>query len=121
MNVYYFDAMIVGLLAIVLTAAVAIVAVVHGRVAHESVLQRLVALLVPLEVPDHLLLLDKDARVAVQTVEMFPGNTEFISQIYRPIFLQFNLNKFDEKCRKLFFLNSKKITKKFTKIVIIHL
>ncbi len=77
MKVYYFDAMIVGLLAIVLAAAVAIVTVVHGRVAHESVLQRLVALLVPLEVPDHLLLLDKDARVAVQTVEMFPEKIHF--------------------------------------------
>lgn len=69
---YYHDAVVVGLLAVVGASAVAVVAVVAGRVAHESVLERLVALLVPLEVADHLLLLDKHPRVAVQAVEVFP-------------------------------------------------
>jgi hypothetical protein len=40
------------------------------------VLERLVALLVPLEVADHLLLLDKDPRVAVQAVEVFPDTID---------------------------------------------
>ena len=62
-----------GLFAVVGAAAEAVATVVHGRVAHEAVLQRLVALLVPLEVADHLLLLHEDARVAVQTVEVLPG------------------------------------------------
>lgn len=33
-------------------------------------LQRLVSLFVPLEVSDHLLFLDEDSRVAVETMEM---------------------------------------------------
>jgi hypothetical protein len=72
----YHDAVVVGLLAVVGASAVAVVAVVAGRVAHESVLERLVALLVPLEVADHLLLLDKDPRVAVQAVEVFPDTID---------------------------------------------
>ena len=67
------EAVVVGLFAVVGAAAEAVATVVHGRVAHEAVLQRLVALLVPLEVADHLLLLHEDARVAVQTVEVLPG------------------------------------------------
>lgn len=68
------DAVVVGLLAVVLTVVESVRAVVHGRVAHEPVLQRLVALLVPLEVPDHLLLFHEHPRVAVQTVKMLPAS-----------------------------------------------
>lgn len=67
-----FDAMIVGLLLVVRAVGVSVRAVVQRRVPHEAVLQRFVALLVPLEVADHLLLLDEDARVAVQAVEVLP-------------------------------------------------
>lgn len=65
--------MIVGLFAIVRTAAIAVVAVVTRRVAHEAVLQRLVALLVPLEVTDHLFLLDENPRVAIEAMEVLPN------------------------------------------------
>ena len=60
------------LFAIVRTFPVAVVAIIAGRVAHESVLERLVAFLVPLEMANHLLFFDKNARMAVQTVKMFP-------------------------------------------------
>lgn len=69
MNLY---AVVVRLLAIVAAVVVSVAAVVTGRVPHEAVLQGLIALLVPLEVSDHLLLLDKHSRVAVQTMEVFP-------------------------------------------------
>ena len=68
----FLDAVVVRLLAVVRAAAVAVVAVVARRVPHESVLQRLVPLLVPLEVTDHFLFLHKHTRMAIQTVEMFP-------------------------------------------------
>ena len=66
------EAVVVGLLAVVGAGSEPVGAVVHGRVAHESVLQRFVALLVPFKVADHLLLLDKHPRIAVQTVEVLP-------------------------------------------------
>lgn len=69
------DAVIVGLLAIVgtLPAGMPLGAVVGGRVAHEAVLERLVALLVPLEVADHLLLLHEYPPAALQAVEVLPA------------------------------------------------
>lgn len=70
------DAVVVGLLPVVPAAGVAIRAVVARRVPHEAVLQRLVPLLVPLEVTDHLLLLHEYPGVAVQAVEVLPGRKE---------------------------------------------
>lgn len=66
------DAVVVRLLPVVRTlpARVTLGTVVGGRVAHEAVLERLVALLVPLEVPDHLLFLDEDSTAAVEAVEV---------------------------------------------------
>ena len=58
------QAVVVRLLAVVRTGAEALHAVVRRAAAEEAVRQRLVALLVPLEVADHLLLLHEDARVA---------------------------------------------------------
>jgi hypothetical protein len=69
----FLDAMIVCLLLVVGAVAEAVAAVVQRAVPHEAVLERFVALLVPLEVPYHLLLLDEDARVAVEAVEVLPG------------------------------------------------
>jgi len=69
------DAMVMGLLSVVRTrpAGVFLRAVVRWRVSHEAVLQGLVPLLVPLEVPDHLLLLHEHPAAAVQTVEVLPA------------------------------------------------
>lgn len=69
------DAVVVGLLAIVgtLAAGMPLGAVVGGRVAHEAVLEGLVALLVPLEVANHLLLLDEHAAAALEAVEVLPA------------------------------------------------
>ena len=64
--------MIVCLFAIVRTAAVSVVAVIARRITHESVLKWLVAFLVPLKVTDHFLFFDKNPRVAIEAVEMFP-------------------------------------------------
>lgn len=65
-------AVVMRLLSVVraLPGGVPLGAVVGGRVTHESVLQRLVALFVPLEVSYHLLLLDEHAPAAVETVEV---------------------------------------------------
>lgn len=63
--------MIVRLFLVVRAVGVPVGAVVQRAVPHEAVLQGLVPLLVPLEVPDHLLLLDENARVAVKAVEVF--------------------------------------------------
>lgn len=69
------DAMIVGLLSIVRTgpAGMPLRTIVRRRVSHETVLQGLVPLLVPLEVPDHLLLLHEHPTAAVQTMKMLPA------------------------------------------------
>lgn len=69
------DAVVVGLLEVVGAGAhgVPLGAVVRLRVPHEAVLQRVVPLLVPLEVAYHLLLLDKDATAAVEAVEVLPA------------------------------------------------
>lgn len=60
-----FDAVVVRLLLVVRAIGEPVAAVVQGAVTHEAVLEGLVALLVPLEVPDHLLLFYEHARVAV--------------------------------------------------------
>lgn len=69
------DAMIVGLLSIVRTdpAGVLFRTIVHWRVPHETVLQGLVPLLVPLEVPDHFLLLHEHSPATVQTMKVLPA------------------------------------------------
>lgn len=67
-----FDTVIMRLFFIVRAIGIAIRAIVQRAVPHETVLEALVALLVPLEVPDHLLLLEEHARIAVQTVEVLP-------------------------------------------------
>ena len=51
------DAVVVGLLLVVCAVGELVAAVVHGGDPAEAVLERLVHLLVPLAVPDHLLLL----------------------------------------------------------------
>jgi hypothetical protein len=67
-----FETVIVSLFAVVDAGRESPGTVVAGRVSHESMLQRLVPLLVPLEVADHFLLLDEDTAVAVQTVKVLP-------------------------------------------------
>lgn len=59
-----------GLLAIVTAALISIGTVVAGRVSHETVLQALVPLFVPLEVSDHFFFLHEHSRVAVETMEV---------------------------------------------------
>lgn len=61
------NAVIVGLLSIVRAAPAGMLfrTIVRRRVPHEAVLQRFVPLLVPLEVPDHLLLLYEYPAAAV--------------------------------------------------------
>lgn len=66
------DAVIVRLFFIVRAIRVTIRAIVQRAVPHEAVLEAFVALLVPLKVPDHLLLLEEHARVTVETVEVLP-------------------------------------------------
>lgn len=68
--------MVVGLFAVVTASLVPVRTVVAGRVPHETVLQALVSLLVPLEVPDHLLFLHEHSRVAVETVEVLSEKTK---------------------------------------------
>lgn len=68
----FLDAMVMRLFLIVRAIRVPIRAIVQRAVPHETVLQALVAFLVPLEVPDHLLLLQKHSRVTVQAVEVLP-------------------------------------------------
>lgn len=70
----HLDAMIMGLFAIVTASLISVRTVVAGRVPHETVLQALVSLFVPLEVSDHLFLLHEHSRVAVETMEMLPEN-----------------------------------------------
>ena len=48
-----------------------ITTVITWRVPHESMLERLIPLFVPLEVSDHLLFLDEDSGVTVEAVEVF--------------------------------------------------
>ena len=54
------DAVVVSLLLVVLAVGEVVRAVVRGGDSTESVLERFLHLLVPLRVPDHLLLLSKD-------------------------------------------------------------
>lgn len=68
-------AMVVGLLAIVTASLITVGAVVARRVPHETVLQALVPLLVPLEVSDHLLFLHKHSRVTIKTMEVLSAWT----------------------------------------------
>lgn len=72
--------MVVRLLAVVTTVVVAVTAVVTGRVSHEAVLKWLITLLVPLEVSDHLLLLDEHSGVAVQAMEVLPDTQLNVNQ-----------------------------------------
>jgi len=72
----HLDAMIMGLFAIVTASLISVRTVVAGRVPHETVLQALVSLFVPLEVSDHLLFLHEHPRVAVETMEMLPVNKD---------------------------------------------
>lgn len=64
------QAMVVRLLAMVRAVGEALDALVDGRTAKEAMGERFVALLVPLEVPNHLLLLHEDARVARLRIAM---------------------------------------------------
>lgn len=73
----YLNTMIVRLFAVVGAARVPVRAIIHRGIAHEAVLKRFVAFLVPFEVSDHLLLLDKDAAVAIQTVEVLPEKRSY--------------------------------------------
>lgn len=68
----FLDAVVMRLLLIVRAIRVPIRAIVQRAVPHETVLEALIAFLVPLEVPDHLLLLQKHPRVTVQAVEVLP-------------------------------------------------
>lgn len=62
--------MIMSLLAVVTAALIPIGTVVAGRVSHETVLQALVPLFVPLEVSNHFFFLHEHSRVAVETMEV---------------------------------------------------
>ena len=64
--------MIMSLFVVVWTSAVSVVAVIAWGIAHEAVLQRLVALLVPFKMTYHFLLLHKHSRMTIQTMEMLP-------------------------------------------------
>jgi len=69
------NAMIMSLFSIVRTGSTGVLfrAIVRRRVSHETVLQRFVSFLMPLEVPDHFLLFHKHPTAAVQTMKMFPA------------------------------------------------
>lgn len=67
----FLDAMVVRLFFVVRAVGELVAAIVQGAVAHESVLERFVALFVPLEVADHFFFFDENSRVAVEAVEMF--------------------------------------------------
>lgn len=68
----YLETVIVGLAAIVGTAAVLLAAVVQRTVTHESVLEGLLSLTMPLVVSHHLFLFDKHSEVTIHAVEMLP-------------------------------------------------
>ncbi len=71
----YVETVVMGLLAVVRTAMETVVAVVAGRVTKKAVLQRLVALLVPLEMPNHLLLLHEHLHGTLDAVKVLPKTT----------------------------------------------
>lgn len=71
----YLNAVIMRLLSVMTTSLVSVRTVVTRRVPHETVLQALVPLFMPLEVSDHFFFLHKHSRVAVKTVEMLSENT----------------------------------------------
>lgn len=79
----FLDAVIMRLFLVMRAVRVPVRAVVQRTVPHESVLERLIPFLVPLEVPDHLLLLDEDAGVAVQAVEVFSVGSKAIVSFER--------------------------------------
>lgn len=66
--------MVMSLLSVVLAVMVSIPTIVSRGIPHEAMLEALVPFLVPLEVTDHLLLLDEDLAVAFETVEVFSAN-----------------------------------------------
>ena len=62
--------MIMSLFVIVWASTVSVVAVVTRRITHETVLEGLVAFLVPFKVPNHFFLLYKNTRMTIQAMEM---------------------------------------------------
>lgn len=68
----YLDAVIVGLLPIMAAASVSIWTVIHWRIPHEAMLQGLITLLMPLKMPNHFFLLDKNPWITVQAMEVLP-------------------------------------------------
>lgn len=62
--------MVMRLFAVVTASLISVRTVVAGRIPHETVLQALVPLFVPLEVSDHLFFLHEHSGIAVQTMEM---------------------------------------------------
>lgn len=66
----HLNTMVMRLFAVMTASLISVGTVVAGRVSHETVLQALVPLFVPLEVSDHFFLLHEHSRVAVETVEV---------------------------------------------------
>jgi len=69
------------LLAVVTTSLISVRTVVTRRVSHETVLQALIPLFVPLEVSDHFFFLDEHSRIAVKTMEVLSARTKRITII----------------------------------------
>lgn len=69
------NAMIVGLLSIVRASSARMLfrTIVHWRVPHKTVLQGLIPLLVPLEVPYHFLLFHEHSPATIQTMKVLPA------------------------------------------------
>jgi len=74
------DAMIVSLLSIVRTGPTGVLfrTIVGRRVPHKAMLQGLVSLLMPLEVPDHFLLFHEHSPATIQTMKVLPA-TQFLA------------------------------------------
>ena len=69
------EAVVMGLLAVVRTAMETVIAVVPRRITKKTVLQGLVTFLVPLEMPNHLLLLHKHFHGTFDAMKMLPTQT----------------------------------------------
>jgi len=65
--------MIMCLLAVVTASLISVRTVVTRRVSHETMLQALIPLFVPLEVSDHFFFLDEHSRIAVKTMKVLPA------------------------------------------------
>ena len=70
------------LLAVVGAVGKAVTAVVWGRVAHETVLEAFIPLLVPLEVSNHFLLLAEHFAAALKAMEVFSVGRKWLVVIY---------------------------------------